>query len=49
MKNKSFRELLQSIAQARKMNNLICPNCDRKVPNKEHYVKGGCRWCILPK
>jgi len=24
---------------------LICPNCHRKVPNKEHFVTGGCKWC----
>jgi hypothetical protein len=28
---------------------LICPYCERKVPNKEHFIPGGCKWCLLPK
>ena len=24
---------------------LICPFCERKVPNKEHFFNGGCLWC----
>jgi hypothetical protein len=27
-------------------NNLICPNCLRIVPNKEHFIKNGCKWCL---
>ena len=27
-------------------NNLICPNCYRQVPNKEHFIKNGCKWCL---
>ncbi len=25
---------------------LICPNCYRKVPNKDHFIKNGCKWCV---
>lgn len=24
---------------------LLCPNCLRKVPNKKHFTKNGCIWC----
>ena len=24
----------------------ICPNCLRLVPNKKHFVKYGCKWCV---
>jgi hypothetical protein len=26
---------------------LICPNCEREIPNKEHLNKDGstCKWC----
>ena len=24
---------------------LICPFCQRKIPNKEHLKGNGCRWC----
>jgi len=24
---------------------LICPNCDRELPNKEHRTKNGCKSC----
>ena len=25
---------------------LICPNCDRKIPNPEFRRKHGCKWCV---
>jgi hypothetical protein len=28
-----------------KIGELICSNCLRKVPNKHHFKKGGCKWC----
>jgi hypothetical protein len=24
---------------------LICPFCEREIPNKEFLFKNGCRWC----
>jgi hypothetical protein len=24
---------------------LVCPFCDRVIPNKEFLFKNGCRWC----
>jgi hypothetical protein len=26
-------------------NELLCPNCVRKVPNKKHFTKNGCIFC----
>jgi hypothetical protein len=23
-----------------------CPNCLRKVPNKDFFRKKGCKWCV---
>lgn len=48
MKKKLFKELLTSIDQARKINKkvLICPNCERILPNKSHITTPGlCLWC----
>lgn len=25
---------------------LICPNCERHVPNASFFIKNGCKWCI---
>ena len=24
---------------------LVCPYCEREIPNKEFLFKNGCRWC----
>ncbi|MHA1437955.1 MAG: hypothetical protein ACTSPD_10295 [Promethearchaeota archaeon] len=24
---------------------IICPNCERKIPNPQHRTKRGCIWC----
>lgn len=49
MNDKEFTNLLKSIRQAREIKknreSLLCPYCNRKVPNNNFYTKYGCRWC----
>lgn len=28
---------------------LICPNCERKLPNQKFRRKNGCYWCVPKK
>jgi len=30
-------------------NAIVCPNCERPIPNSSHLVPGGCKWCIKEK
>jgi len=27
---------------------LLCPFCEREIPNKEFLFKNGCKWCQQP-
>lgn len=28
---------------------LLCPNCNRKIPSEEHRRRHGCKWCVPKK
>jgi len=42
LKQKITNKLTSSILKY----DLVCPNCLRQVPNKEHFIKNGCKWCL---
>ena len=47
MKKIGFENLSEWLKQIKK-ESLICPNCLRLIPCKEHRKGKGCKWCMKP-
>jgi hypothetical protein len=43
--DKLVKELEPLILKLYFYDDLICPYCLRKVPNKEFFIMKGCKWC----
>jgi PhoPQ-activated pathogenicity-related protein len=44
--NKKLINIKKNCIKLYYYNELVCPNCLRQVPNKEHFIKNGCKWCL---